>query len=499
MIGERNAREGDGRMEMADTQGMRLSRATLDRLPDMVARPAYPLAERPPGIVHFGPGAFHRAHQAAYVDAILPRDPRWSIAAVALHSTSVADALAPQDGLYVLAEIASPPRHRVIGALGELLTAKRDGAAILARLAAPTTLLVTVTVTEKGYCLDPNGALDREHPGIVQDLAQPERPTTLIGWLVAGLSARRDADVGGLTILSCDNLPGNGRLLGGAVRDFARLRDPALADWIEREVRFPSSMVDSITPATDDRLRAAVREATGVIDAWPIQREPFAQWVVEDEFAGERPPLGIAGVQFVQDVAPFEEAKLRLLNGAHSTLAYLGILLGHETVADAMADAPLAALVERLMRADIAPTLHPLEGQSLDDYVTAILARFRNPAMRHLLAQIAWDGSQKLPIRLLGTMADRLAARADVARLAWPVAAWMRFLRRSRAADDPLVDPLRDRLLPLARGDDPLALLGVEQVFPPALAADPRFREAVARAYDRLADPRAAVDEEGRS
>lgn len=486
-------------MDMAETQGTRLSRATLDRLPDAVARPAYPLANRTPGIVHFGPGAFHRAHQAAYVDAILARDPRWSIAAVALHSTSVADALAPQDGLYVLAEIASPPRHRVIGAIAELLTAKRDAAAILAGLAAPTTLLVTVTVTEKGYCLDPRGALDRDHPGIVQDLSQPERPTTLIGWLVAGLAARRDAGAGGLTILSCDNLPANGRLLGGAVRAFAQARDAALAEWIAHEVRFPSSMVDSITPATDDRLRAAVAAATRLTDAWPIQREPFAQWVVEDDFAGERPPLDAAGVQFVTDVAPFEEAKLRLLNGAHSTLAYLGILLGHETVADAMADAPLAALVERLMRADIAPTLRPLEGQSLDDYITAVLARFRNPAMRHLLAQIAWDGSLKLPIRLLGTIADRLAAGQDVARLALPVAAWMRFLRRPRGADDPLVDPLRERLLPLAQGDDPLALLGVEQVFPPALAADPHFLDAVARAWDRLEEPRAAVDGEGRA
>ncbi|WP_206610278.1 mannitol dehydrogenase family protein [Croceibacterium ferulae] len=460
----------------------RLSRATLDQRTPGTAAPAYQLEGRTPGIVHFGPGAFHRAHQAAYADAVLESDPRWSICEVALNSTGTADALRPQDGLYVLALLSAQPEYRIIGSIAELLNARENGEAILQRLAAPTTQLVTSTVTEKGYCLSPDGGLDTNHPSIAAELAGG-KPTTFIGWLVAGL-ARRKAEAGGpLTVLSCDNLAHNGARLGRAVREYAEASDAGLATWIANNVSFPSSMVDSITPATTDAVREQVAAATGLDDAWPIQREQFTQWVVEDDFRGARPPFEAAGVQFVSDVAAFEEAKLRLLNGPHSTLAYLGVLLGHETVADAMGDAELSAFVARMMHEDIAPTLRPLEGMELAEYADSVLDRFRNPAIRHLLAQIAWDGSQKLPFRILGTVADRRRAGLPTGRLAVPIAAWFRFLALPRGEGDRLVDPLGDQLAPLAAAGDIEGLLACQAVFPRELAGDAEFVTALKQAH----------------
>lgn len=461
---------------------MRLSDATLGNLPATVARPAYDRGALTPGIVHIGPGAFHRAHQAAYVDSILAHDSRFAISAVALNSTGVADALGPQDGLYTLALLGTETRHRVIGSIVELLTVQRRDA-ILSRIAAPTTRIVTTTVTEKGYHLDGNGALDMDHPAIVRELSGTE-PSTLSGWLVAGLAARRAAGGGAITLMACDNLADNGHRFRRAIRDLAAARDPELAAWVDDHVRFPSTMVDSITPATDDALRSSVRAATGLDDAWPIQREAFAQWVIEDDFADERPPFDLAGAQFTRDVRGFENAKLRLLNGAHSTLAYVGILMGLTTVRDAMACAPLARFAERLMRDDIAPSITPPAEMDLSAYIADVLARFANPAIAHQLAQIAWDGSQKLPYRLCDTIRDARASGRSVERLAVPIAAWFRFLELRKAGGETLVDPRADALL--ARAGDVRALLALVEVFGD-LGADAVFVAAVERAYAALA------------
>ena len=460
---------------------MRLSNATLADLPAAIARPAYDRSAATPGIVHIGPGAFHRAHQAAYVDAILARDPRWGISAVALNSTGVADALAPQDGLYTLALLGEAIGHRVIGSIVELLTAQRRDA-ILSRIAAPTTRLVTTTVTEKGYHLDASGALDLDHPAIVRELTGAE-PSTLSGWLVAGLAARRAAGGGAITLMACDNLADNGRRFARSVRDLAAARDPDLAGWIDDNVRFPSTMVDSITPATDDALRASVRSTTGLDDAWPIQREAFTQWVIEDDFATDRPPFDLAGAQFTSNVRGFENAKLRLLNGAHSTLAYVGLLMGLTTVRDAMACAPLATFAGRLMREDIAPSIRPPAEMDLSAYIADVLARFANPAIAHQLAQIAWDGSQKLPYRLCDTIRDARAAGRPVDRLAVPIAAWFRFLELRQRSGEMLVDPRADALL--AWAGDVAALLAMRDVFGD-LGDDAVFVAAVERAYAAL-------------
>ena len=451
-----------------------LSPQALPDLPARVGRPAHDLAAVSTGIVHFGPGAFHRAHQAHYVDRLLAGDPRWGIAAVSMRSAGTVEAMARQSGLYTLAILGAEPSYRVLGAHNRFL-GPADGAAVRALLSDPAVRMVSSTVTEKGYCLAGDGTLDFAHPDIVHDLATPQQPRSLIGWIALGLGDRRAAGSAPFVPMCCDNMASNGRKFGAAVADFARRLDPELANWIAGEVRFPSSMVDSITPATDEAAREHVRAALGLDDAIPVTREAYAAWIVEDVLPPGLPDLRSAGVVLTGDVAAFERAKLRILNGAHSSLAYLGLLLEQETVAGAMNAPPLARFIERLVRDDIIPSLEP--AFDLQAYASDILARFRNPAIAHKLAQIAWDGSQKLPYRLLGTVTDALAAGRPLRRLLIPIAAWMLWVERQARAGIAIVDPLGDRLSEIGRGGDPVGgLLGLRQVFPASLAEDPFFR-----------------------
>lgn len=474
------------------THQRQLSDSTLADVRPGVLRPDYDRRALRTGIVHFGPGAFHRAHQAAYLDRILPGRPDLAISGVALRSSDVADALTPQDGLYALMEREADPAIRVIGSVREVLAAPRDPDTVFARLDAAR--IVTSTVTEKGYSLDTSGELDTANPDIARDLADPRRPASFIGWLAEGLRRRREAGRPPFVTISCDNLSDNGGKLHRAVSAFARAAgDPGLADWIAAEARFPNSMVDSITPATDAALRETVADALGLVDAWPVQRERFLQWVIEDQLAREdADALASAGVTLAHDVAPYERAKLRILNGAHSTLAYLGLRLGAETVSGAMDDPALAGFVERLMRRDMIPGLAAAAGQDLDAYAGSILTRFRNPAIIHRLSQIAWDGSQKLRFRLLEPIADALAAGRPVERLAVGVAAWMDFVRRAAREGRPLTDPLADALLATGRAcdggpGDVARFLALEAVFPRALAADARLRAGLEAALAALA------------
>ncbi|WP_368565252.1 mannitol dehydrogenase family protein [Pseudoxanthomonas sp. UTMC 1351] len=470
----------------------RLNDAELTWLPPEVARPTYNRDNTRIGIVHIGAGAFHRAHQAVYIDDLLTDEPDWAISGVSLHSSEVRDMLRPQDGLYTLALLGEQSSLRVIGSIRELLCARDEQAAVLARLADPAVRLVTLTITEKGYCLS-NGELDFAHPEIVHDLATPDTPKGAIGYIVAGLNLRRQRGLAPYTVLSCDNLADNGGKLRRAVLQYAKRVDAGLAAWIDAEVAFPRSMVDSITPATDEALRDRVAAQLGFTDAWPIQREPYTQWVVEDRFRNGRPAFERAGVTMSDDIAGYDRAKLRLLNAPHSTLAYLGSLLGIETVADAMRQPALAGFVERLMREDIAPTLDVLRGFDPNAYIDAILERFRNPNIRHLLSQIAWDGSQKLPVRILGTIADALAAGRLIDRLCLPVAAWLHFVRRQARNGIALVDPLDEALREIGRAttgnalDDVVAFLKLDAVFA-SVSANPRFIEALSDAYAALGD-----------
>ncbi|MEO5773590.1 MAG: mannitol dehydrogenase family protein [Sphingomicrobium sp.] len=437
------------------------------------------------GIVHFGPGAFHRAHQAHYIDRLLNEDPRWGIAAVSLRSAGTVEGLRKQDGLYTLAILDAKPSYRTIGAHNRFI-GPGEGAAVRALLGDPAVRIVTSTVTEKGYCLAGDGSLDFNHPDIVHDLASPDDPVSIVGWLALGLRERRASGIAPFTPICCDNMVSNGKKLGRAVAAFAGRLDPKLARWIEAEVRFPDTMVDSITPATDDRLRALVREAAGSEDGIPVSREAFTQWIIEDVLPDGAPDFASAGVVLAKDVGAWERAKLRILNGAHSSLAYIGSLLGHETVADAMGDSQLAGFIERLVREDIIGSLQP-SPIDLQAYAGEIFQRFRNPAIHHKLSQIAWDGSQKLPYRLLDTVADALAAGRSVERLAVPIAAWMLFIDKRASEGEEIVDPMADVLIVASRAAQPVeAFLALGPIFRQVVAGDDGFRRSVASAWAQL-------------
>jgi fructuronate reductase len=429
------------------------------------------------GIVHFGPGAFHRAHQADYVDRLLDGDPRWGIAAVSLRSGATVEALRRQKGRYTLAILDAEPAYRTIRAHCRF-HGPGEAQAVRRLLLDPEIRIVTSTVTEKGYCLAGDGTLDFAHPDMVHDLAAPANPRSLVGWLALGLADRRAAGLAPFSTLCCDNMAANGKKLRAAICAFAGRGDSELARWIAGEARFPDTMVDSITPAADEALRRKVRDATGFDDSIPVAREAYSAWAIEDILPPGAPDFAAAGVTITEDVAGHERAKLRILNGAHSALAYLGLPRGRENVADAMADPWLADFVEAMVRDEIVPTLRAPAGLDLAEYATQILARFRNPAIGHLLSQIAWDGSQKLPYRLLDTIAEARAAGRPIARLALAVAAWMRFVQR---AGRDIVDPLAHRFADLPDGNEALLdrLLALRQVFPAQLASDSAFRAAV--------------------
>lgn len=477
----------------ATSSALRLSPTSYPGAAPGTVLPTYDRDKVEIGVVHFGPGAFHRAHQAFYFDQLLVKDPRWGICAVSLKSPGVRDALEPQDGLYTLAQLDAETTFRVIGAIREVLVAPEDPPSVFARLAAPTTRIVTLTVTEKGYTLSAEGGLDEKHPDIVHDLANPREPKSAVGYIVEGLRRRFAAGLPPYAVVACDNLADNGWRLKAAVVAFAGKIDADLAAWIDANGSFPRTMVDSITPATDDALRARVQAATGLEDAWPIQREAFTQWVVEDVLPSDAPDLASVGVILTDDVRGFERAKLRLLNGVHSTLAYVGILRGHETVFEAVSDPVLETLARELMVQDIIPTLTAPRGLDLAEYAEAILARFRNPEIRHLLAQIAWDGSQKLPFRILGALSDNLDAGRSIARLAIPLAAWMRFVALRAKTGEAITDPLHDKLTEIGVGvtgdarTDVAAFLALDSVFPAKLTGNPTFVEVVEKAYADLA------------
>ncbi|MDT8893064.1 mannitol dehydrogenase family protein [Halomonas sp. I1] len=465
------------------------------------------------GIVHLGLGAFHRAHQAVYLERYRRRtgDTGWGVSSANLRANvALVDALHEAGHRYHVAEYADSEHVTVreIGVIEEtLFTGKeqvdgrdgqgswgRDRETLLARLASPETRIVTLTVTEKGYFLSPaSGELLVDDPLIAADIADPESPCTAPGLLVEGLARRRAAGLAPFTVLSCDNMPDNGKRTRNAVIQLAERRNAALATWIEQEVAFPCSMVDRIVPAMTEADVARLAEL-GIEDANAVVGEAFSQWVVEDDFPLGRPDWEVDGVEMVADVAPFETMKLRMLNGSHSLLAYLGALDGIETVFEAVSRNDLVALLRRYMLEEAAPTLAMPEDTDLAAYAEQLLERFANDSLRHRLQQIAMDGSQKLPQRWLHGAQACLAAGGKVPCTALGVAAWIRYTAgddlagRSHPVDDPLASHLAG--LHARHGDDVDALvrafLAVDDVFPRALAAEPRFAEAVATAYTTL-------------
>ncbi|SNY54313.1 fructuronate reductase [Arsukibacterium tuosuense] len=471
-----------------------LNNQTLASLNGKLPIPAYRLAEQQPkiGIVHIGPGAFFRGHQAWYTEQALQFGGDWAISAVSMRSPDVSQALSPQDGLYTLAVLDAEQSYQVIGSVAEVLIASEQYQQVQARLTAASTKYVTLTITEKGYCLNNAGKLDLKHPQIQQDLTGTSQPITAVGMLFSALAARYQANIAPFCVVSCDNLTDNGHKLRGAIIAYAEQKNATVANWLAQQLICPCTMVDSITPATDDALRAQVTEVLNLTDNWPIKREAFVQWVIEDILPADRPAWQQAGVIYAQDVSAFEKAKLRLLNAPHSTLAYVGSLLGYETVFDAMQDPQLVDFIEQMITDELIPSFKAPAELDVKQYSQDILARFRNPAIRHLLSQIAWDGSQKLPMRVLPAISDNLAKGQPIAKLAYAIAAWCRFIVKRYNDNEKLVDPLAEPLLAVAAQcsgkaqiDVPL-FLAVDAVFPPGLSLNPEFQQAVVAAYHQI-------------
>ena len=470
---------------MLDDQ--RLRRSTVDRLP-LGARPRLEPGIGP-GIVHLGLGAFHRAHQAVFTeDAIAAAGGDWGIVGVAPHSYAVLGAMAGQDRLYsVLSVGAGRVEPRVVGVHTHLVHAAANPMNAVGWLCDPAIRVVTLTVTEKAYRLDPATGRPRLDDEVRADVTTDRPPVTVPGLLARGLIAR-SATGAPLAVVSCDNLPSNGQLLHALVEaSLGLLREPLrerVLGFVRRSVTFPGTTVDRIVPATTAQTVALAREHLGVADAVPVAAEPFSQWVVEDEFPGGRPAWELAGAVLTDDARPWERLKLRMLNGVHSALAYLGALAGRRTIDEALRLPHADAFLDRLIAADIAPTLAPPPGQSVEAYGRTVRERFANPALGHRTLQVAMDGSQKLPQRLLGTITDRRAAGATPVWAGLVLAAWMRFVRGY--ADDgtslPLDDPLASRLRAAVStvDDTPAALAGallaVPEVIPADLADDGELR-----------------------
>ncbi len=459
--------------------------------------PTYDRSGVTPGIVHFGVGAFHRAHQAMYLDRLLATDASasgWGICGVGVRTADAAmrDALGPQDGLFTLT-LKHPDgavETSVIGSIVEYLYAPDDPEKVIERLSDPATRIVSLTVTEGGYNFSPStGEFDATKPDIVADLEASGPPRTVFGLVTEALARRRDRGVPSFTVMSCDNIQGNGHMARSTFLAYAQLRDPEVAAWIQTNTRFPNSMVDRITPATPPELAAEVADRTGVDDNWPVVAEPFTQWVLEDEFSMGRPALEQVGVQVVDDVTPYELMKLRLLNAGHQALCYFGYLLGYRYVHDASSDPDIRNLLRRYMTEEGATTLRPLPGVDVGEYIDTLLERFANPAIGDTIARLCQDSSDRIPKWLVPVIRERLERdqRSDLA--AAVVASWTRYAEGTDEAGEPIdvVDPLAAELVPRAQRSrtDPLAFVADPELFG-TLAQDPLFTTPYLSALESL-------------
>jgi fructuronate reductase len=409
---------------------VRLNAGNAHSLPNVVERPLYDRCAQKAGCVHFGIGAFHRAHQGVYNhDAMNAGDSDWGIIGVSLRSSDVAEQMNPQDGLYTVATRSGDAiGFRLIGSVQKVLVAPQDPQAVTAAIASADTHIITFTITEKGYCRASDGTLD----------AKLANENCVYRYLRDGLVLRRTRGLSGLTLLSCDNLAANGVQLRSLFGAYLNLHDPALWPWVEAHCTFPSTMVDRIVPATTQADIDAAAAALGLDDAAHVGTEAFCQWVIEDKFAGRRPRWELAGAQLVSDVTPFETAKLRMLNGAHSALAYIGLQAGHRFVHEAVADPRIRPIVDRLLRVEAAASIAPTHGQGLDTYATALLARFANSALNHRLSQIAMDGSQKIPQRWLETRAWHRQSGLQCPSIDAGLTAWFQHIKGGNGTvDDP--------------------------------------------------------------
>lgn len=472
-----------------------LRAATMTDFADRVSTPGYDRSRIGTGIVHFGVGGFHRAHQAMYVDCLLERGlgHEWGICGVGVFpgDRRMRDVLRAQDGLYTLSTVAPAGTWttRTIGSLVEYRYAPDDPEAVVAKLTDPATRIVSLTITEGGYHIDAaTGDFDPDDPGIRADLAG-NAPGTVFGLVTEALARRRSRGVAPFTVLSCDNIEGNGNVARRMFGAFAALRDPGLGAWVADQVRFPNSMVDRITPVTPPGATGEIERRYGLTDRWPVVTEPFVQWVLEDSFTLGRPAFEEVGVQIVADVTPYELMKLRLLNASHQALCYFGYLSGYRLVHEAARDPAFRRFLTRYMDAEATPTLRAVPGVDLADYKRTLLDRFANPAIGDTIARLCAESSDRIPKWLLPVVRAQLATGGPIDCAAAVVASWARYAEGVDEQAQPIeiVDRLRDRLVPLARRqrEQPTAFLGERSLFGD-LIDQPRFVAAYLAALDSL-------------
>lgn len=474
----------------------KLSSATLGSLGRDVQVPVYDRAKIVPRMVHVGVGGFYRAHQALYTDDLLAGDSDWGYCGVGLlkHDVRMRDTMRDQDCLYTLVERdQGGDTARVLGSVAQFLFAPDDPEAVLNKMASPDTKLIALTITEGGYYIHQGtGKFDEHHPDIQRDLVNPHQPGCSFGYLLEALDRRRTRHVEACTLMSCDNIQGNGDMLKTMLLAFAELRDPSLRNWIETNVAFPNSMVDRITPATTDEHRALVRDKFGVDDAWPVTTESFKQWVIEDHFSQGRPAWEQVGAQMTHDVLPYEKMKLRLLNASHQAICYSGMLLGLTFAHEAMADPLIRGLMESMMDVEVTPLLTQPEGIDLTDYKATLVERFANPAIRDQLSRIGTEGSARIAKFVLPSVAEQLQRGGPVDRLAYTVAGWFHYLsgRGDKGETMPINDPMEAKLRERAQagGKDPGPLLDMREVFSAEVAENPAFRSRVGEWLHSLYD-----------
>ncbi|HEY6314651.1 MAG TPA: mannitol dehydrogenase family protein [Streptosporangiaceae bacterium] len=476
-----------------------LNSRTVASWSDRMPVPAYDRDLVTPGVVHFGVGGFHRAHQAMYHDRLLSDGtaPDWGICGVGVMPADrrMKQVLKAQDGLYTLVLKHSDGTYepRVIGSIVEYLYAPDDPEAVIEKMAAPTTRIVSLTITEGGYNInDVTGEFDASNEDVVRDLAPGAVPRTVFGLIIEALRRRWKRGLAPFTVMSCDNLQDNGYRSRRAFTAFARLRDPELGDWVEREARFPNSMVDRITPVTTDADRAEVRERFGIEDQWPVVCEPYTQWVLEDAFTAGRPAYEQVGVQVVDRVEPYELMKLRLLNGSHQAMAYFGYLCGYRLVHEAAQDPAFQAFLLGYMDKEATPTLAPVPGVDLDGYKYNLIERFSNPQIRDTIARLCAESSDRIPKWLLPVVREQLAAGGEIRRSAAVVASWARYAEGVDEAGQPIevVDRLGDSLMQLARRqrEDPDVFIANREIFGDLIDKKPfvsAYRSALASLHER--------------
>ncbi|WP_111412605.1 mannitol dehydrogenase family protein [Billgrantia lactosivorans] len=473
-----------------------LSNATLARLDPRVAVPRYDRREVTPGIVHIGVGGFHRAHQALYLDELMNRGEAldWGIVGVGVlpGDRRMQEALAAQDHLYTLVvkHTDGEREPRVIGAMLDYLFAPDDPEAVIERMADPAIRIVSLTVTEGGYNFHPvSGEFDLDNPEVRHDLVRPDAPRTTFGLVVEALVRRRQRGLAPFTILSCDNIQGNGEVARRMFAAFARARDPALGEWMETEVAFPNAMVDRITPVTQEDDIAELASEFGVEDAWPVVCEPFTQWVLEDRFACGRPPLERVGVQLVEDVVPYELMKLRLLNASHQALCYFGTLAGYRYAHEVCRDPLFVDFLLGYMRHEGSPTLAPVPGVDLEQYRQTLIERFANPEIKDTLARLCAESSDRIPKWLVPVIREQLEAGGEIRRSAAVVASWARYAEGVDEQGEPIVvvDRLKEELMALAAENRrrPTAFIDNRELFGD-LVEHERFRDAYLAALESL-------------